>query len=426
MALSPAQDTWCAMGCQAPLLLTTAAEICHSVSMQWANTKTPAVQRVIGLISGTSADGVDAALVEIQGHGLASQVCVLAHATYPYDADLRSQILAASYPESSSVDLICHLNFALGECFAAAAIATARMAGVPLDQIHLIGSHGQTIYHIPEASSTPPRRPSTLQIGEPCVIAERTGITTVADFRPRDMAAGGLGAPLAPYGHYLLFADPQRPKLVQNIGGIANVTVLAEPDMHGLLAFDTGPGNMLIDEALRHFSGGQQHYDAGGQMAAQGRVHQELLDTLLAHPFITQSPPKATGREAFGQVLFHTMLECASVFGLSPVDIVCTCTTFTAASILRNYQHFIWPRWAIAEVIICGGGVYNAELMRLLRAGVQPCPVTTPETYGYPNEALEAILFALLAHATVYGQPANVPGATGAQRAVVLGKIVPA
>lgn len=384
------------------------------------------MQRVIGLMSGTSADGVDAALVEIEGHGLEVRVRVLAHATYPYETVLRTQILAASTPESSCVDLICHLNFALGECFAEAAIAVARLAGVPLAQIDLIGSHGQTIYHIPQASSVPPRRASTLQIGEPCIIAERTGITTVADFRPRDMAVGGLGAPLAPYGHALLFADPQRPKLVQNIGGIANVTVLADSAPSDRLAFDTGPGNMLIDEAVRHFSGGQQHYDAGGEMAAQGRVHQELLATLLAHPFITQPPPKATGREMFGQALLHTVLERASAFGLAPADVVCTCTAFTAASVLRNYERFIWPRCTIAEVIFCGGGVYNAELMRLLRDGVQPCVVTTPEAYGYPNEALEAILFALLAHATVHGQPANMPSATGAQRPVILGKIVPA
>jgi anhydro-N-acetylmuramic acid kinase len=214
--------------------------------MQRASTGTPKVQRVIGLMSGTSADGVDAALVEIQADSLRPQVRILTHATYPYDAALRAQILAASYPESSSVDLICHLNVALDECFAAAAMAVAHIAGVPLDQIDPIGSHGQTIYHIPEPSTTLPRYPSTLQIGEPCVIAERTGITTVADFRPRDMAAGGLGEPLAPYGHYLLFADPRRPKLVQDIDGIANVTVLANADRHDLLAFDTDPGNMLL------------------------------------------------------------------------------------------------------------------------------------------------------------------------------------
>ena len=336
--------------------IDTTSEICHSVTMQWASPGIPKVQRVIGLMSGTSADGVDAALVEIQDNSPRPVIRVLAHATYPYEAALRAQILAASYPPSSSVDLICHLNVALGECFATAAIAVAHTAGLPLDQIDLIGSHGQTIYHMPEASTTPPWRPSTLQIGEPCVIAERTGNTTVADFRLRDMAAGGLGAPLAPYGHHLLFAEPHRPKLVQNIGGIANVTVLADADMYSLLAFDTGPGNMLIDEALRH----------------------------------------------------------------------CTCTAFTAASILDNYHRFIWPRWTITEVIICGGGVYNTELMRLLRDGLAPCAVTTPETYGYPNEALEAILFALLAHATVHGRPGNVPGATGARRTVVLGKIVPA
>jgi anhydro-N-acetylmuramic acid kinase len=394
--------------------------------MRGISTETAAVQRVIGLMSGTSVDGVDAALVEIEGHGLTARVRVLAHATYPYDAALRAQILAASAPESGRVDLICHLNFALGECFAEAAIAVARLAGMPLDQIDLIGSHGQTIYHIPQASSVPPRCPSTLQIGEPCVIAERTGITTVADFRPRDMAAGGLGAPLAPYGHYVLFAEPQRPKLVQNIGGIANVTVLAEATLQGLLAFDTGPGNMLIDEALRHFSGGQQHYDAGGQMAAHGRVHQELLAALLAHPFIAQPPPKATGREVFGQVLLQTVLERAGALALAPADVVRTCTAFTAASILLNYQRFIWPRWTITEVVVCGGGIYNLELMQMLRDGLPACTLTTPETYGYPNEALEAILFALLAHATVHGQPGNVPGATGAQRAVVLGKIIPA
>src|SRR5262245_47019916 len=245
------------------LLLTTAAEICHSVVMRGTRTEISAVQRVIGLMSGTSADGVDAVMVDGRGHGLTAQVHVLADATYLYDATLRAQILAASYPESSSVDLICHLNFALGECFAEAAIAVAHMAGLSLDQIDLIGSHGQTIYHIPKMSNAPLRRASTLQIGEPCIIAERTGITTVADFRPRDMAAGGLGAPMAPYGHYLLFADPQRPKLVQNIGGIANVTVLAAPDVQDLLAFDTGPGDMLIDGALRHVRRGQEHYAAG-------------------------------------------------------------------------------------------------------------------------------------------------------------------
>jgi anhydro-N-acetylmuramic acid kinase len=392
------------------------------------NTLTDASQekRVIGLMSGTSVDGVDAVLALIQGHGPRMRIRVLAHATYPYPPALREQILAASYPESSRVDLICHLNFAVGACFAEAALAIAHTAGVPLAQVDLIGSHGQTIYHIPVPSTAPPRQASTLQIGEPCVIAERTGVTTVADFRPRDMAAGGLGAPLAPYGHYVLFAHPQRPKAVQNIGGIANVTVLADADISATLAFDTGPGNMLIDEALRYYTGGQQHYDANGQMAAQGRVHQGLLSELLQHPFVTQPPPKATGRETFGQALFLTVRERAQALGLPPADVVRTCTAFTVEAIVYNYQRFVFPHWSIAEVVVCGGGACNPVLLQMLKGRLQPCAVTTPEAYGYPNAALEALLFAILAHETLAGYAANIPRATGAQHPVILGKIVPA
>ncbi|MGQ4806705.1 Anhydro-N-acetylmuramic acid kinase [Candidatus Entotheonellaceae bacterium PAL068K] len=383
------------------------------------------VTRVIGLMSGTSADGVDAALIDIEGQGVALGVRVLAHATYPYAPALREQILAASYPESSSVDLICHLNFALGACFADAAVALAHTAGIPLDQIDLIGSHGQTIYHLPLASTSPPRQVSTLQIGEPCVIAERTGITTVADFRPRDMAAGGIGAPLSPYGHFILFADPQRPKVVQNIGGIANVTVLTRPTVTDLLAFDTGPGNMLIDEAVRHFTDGRQDYDVDGQMAAQGRVHEGLLAELLQHPFITAPPPKATGREDFGRHLFCQILQRAVTLGLPPEDVVRTCTALTATSIRLNYQRAIFPHWAITEMVVCGGGAHNPVLMQMLRQRLPSCTVTTPEDYHYPNEALEAMLFALLAHATLNAWPTNIPRTTGARRPVVLGKIVP-
>ena len=380
---------------------------------------------VIGLMSGTSVDGVDAVLVEIHGSGLATRVRVLAHDTFSYPSGLRDQLLAASYPESSSVDLICHVNFALGMCFADAALAIAGVAGVAIDHVDLIGSHGQTIYHIPVASTSPLRQASTLQIGEPCIIAERTGVTTVADFRPRDMAAGGLGAPLAPYGHYLLFADPQRPKLVQNIGGIANVTVLTAADIMHTLAFDTGPGNMLIDEAMCHFSNGRQRYDAEGRMAAQGVVHRGLLTTLLQHPFLTQPPPKATGRETFGAVLWQTVLQQANALGLSPADVVRTCTAFTAESVVLNYDRFIFPRWGVQEVVVCGGGVDNPTLMQLLRQRLHPCPVTTPDDYGYPNAALEAVLFAVLANETMHGYAANVPASTGANRPVILGKIVP-
>jgi anhydro-N-acetylmuramic acid kinase len=387
--------------------------------------KNQSKQYIIGLISGTSVDGIDAALIEVYNESLLTRVHVLAHDTYPYPASLREQLLDAAYPDSSSVDLICHLNAAVGVCFAEAAIAIAAAAHVPIETVDLIGSHGQTIHHIPVATITPHRSVSTLQIGEPCIITERTGVTTVADFRQRDMAAGGLGAPLAPYGHYQLFADPKRPKLVQNIGGIANVSALTETDVMQTLAFDTGPGNMLIDEAVRHATGAQQQFDAGGQLAAQGQTHAGLLSELLQHPFITQSPPKATGREAFGKTLWQHIHDRASHFNLSAADITRTCTAFTVESIALNYERFIFPHAAIDEIIVCGGGAENPLLMQLFRQRVQPISVVTPEHYGYPNAALEAIIFAMLAHATIHNRPSNIPRTTGATHPVVLGKIVP-
>lgn len=381
--------------------------------------------RVIGLISGTSVDGIDAALIEVRDDGDSTKVHVLAHDTYPYPDHLQAQLLAAAYPDSSSVDLICHLNAAVGACFAEAALAIAGAAEVPMETVDLIGSHGQTIHHIPEATTTPLRSVSTLQIGEPCIITERTGVTTVADFRPRDMAAGGLGAPLAPYGHYQLFADPQRPKLVQNIGGIANASALTGTDVMQTLAFDTGPGNMLIDEAARHATGGRQQFDADGRLAAQGQTHAGLLSELLQHPFILQPPPKATGREAFGKPVWQHIRDRVAALNLSPADIARTCTAFTVESIALNYEHFIFPHQTIDEIIVCGGGAENPLLMQLFRQRVQPISVVTPEHYGYPNAALEAIIFAMLAHATIHRRPSNIPRTTGASHPVILGKIVP-
>ncbi len=387
--------------------------------------KNQSIRRIIGLMSGTSVDGVDAALIEVRDDGPSVGVQVLAHDTYPYPPDLQVQLLAAAYPDSSSVDLICHVNAAVGVCFADAAIAIAAAANVAIESVDLIGSHGQTIHHIPVATTTPLRSASTLQVGEPCIITERTGVTTVADFRPRDMAAGGLGAPLAPYGHYQLFADPQRTKLVQNIGGIANVSVLTGTDVMQTLAFDTGPGNMLIDQAVLHATGGRQRFDAGGQLAAQGQTHAGLLSELLQHPFIAQPPPKATGREVFGKDLWQRIHDRAGDLNLSPADIAHTCTAFTVESIALNYERFIFPHWSIDEIIVCGGGAENPLLMQLFRQRVQPISVVTPEHYGYPNAALEALIFAMLADATMHNRPANIPRTTGATRPVVLGKIVP-
>ena len=376
---------------------------------------------IIGLMSGSSVDGVDAALVDVQGQSVDLAVEVLAHASYPYQSTLRDQLLTVSDPETSSVDLICHLNVALGHCFADAAFAVAKVANIPLNQVDLIGSHGQTIYHIPEASDIPPRHMSTLQIGEPSIIAERTGATTVADFRPRDMAAGGLGAPLSPYGHYILFATHGQPKLIQNIGGIGNVTVLTGQGLEQTIAFDTGPGNMVIDEAVHDLTAGRLAFDVDGRMAAKGQVDQGLLNELLQHPFVTQSPPKATGRETFGKHFFQHFFKRSTTLDLSADDVVATCTAYTAETIRCNYQSFILPHWPITEVVVCGGGAQNPTLMRMLAATLPTCRLTTPAVYGYPNEALEAILFALLAYASINGQPNSLPSVTGARHPVILG-----
>lgn len=397
----------------------------HHPDIIFVPTEKQSFIRVVGLMSGTSVDGVDAACVEVYRSGASVQVQVLAYDTYPYPLDLREQILAASYPESSQVDLICHLNVAVGECFAEATLAIITAAGLAPNQVDLVGSHGQTLYHIPTAIAQPPRLASTLQVGEPCVIAERTGITTVADFRPRDMASGGIGAPLAPYAHHLLFADPDHPKLVQNIGGIGNVSVLATANVSEILAFDTGPGNMLIDAAVSHLTEGQQLYDADGELASQGTVNGALLETLMQHPFVHQDPPKATGREAFGQHLWQEIHRQAQHLCLSGPDIIRTCTAFTVDSMVFNYEQFVYPKYHIDEIIVCGGGAANPVLMQMLRDRVSPIQIRTSEDYGYPNEALEAILFAMLAHATMQGQPSNVPRTTGATRGVILGKIIP-
>jgi len=288
-----------------------------------------------------------------------------------------------------------------------------------------VGSHGQTVYHIPDSRREGGRKVcSTLQIGEPSVIAERTGITTVADFRPRDVAAGGEGAPLVPFADYFLFAHRRLTRAVQNIGGIANVTYLpAGGSVADVLAFDTGPGNMMIDRVVHHVTRGRAGYDAGGRLAARGKVHAPLLARLLSHPYLQRQPPKSTGREMFGVQFTDTVYRKALLRGLAPLDILATVTAFTACSIADAYNRFL-PRMP-DEVILCGGGAENAALVGLLRQQMPAAKVRRTDDLGIPARAKEAVSFAILAAATVRGQANNVPSATGARRAVVLGKVVP-
>ena len=378
--------------------------------------------RVAGLMSGTSADGVSAAIVDLGRCG----VKVVAFGTFPYPPMLRRAVLDLCRPESGRVDDVCHLNFVLGEVFASALIRLAKRAGVPLGSIDLVGSHGQTIQHIPQGRLFGRRRVrSTLQIAEPAVITERTGITTVADFRPRDVAAGGEGAPLVPYADFLLFGGGPVSRAVQNIGGIANVTYLpARGSASDTLAFDTGPGNMVIDYVVSRATSGQLRYDRDGRLAARGRVEPRLLRELMRHPFLRRRPPKSTGREEFGSQFAEAVYQRARRRGVPPLDILATVTAFTAKSIAQAYGCYL--PGGVEEVLLCGGGARNRTLVRMLLAELPAARVRMTDELGVPVEAKEAVAFALLAAATIRGEPGNVPQATGARRPVLLGKIVPA
>jgi anhydro-N-acetylmuramic acid kinase len=380
------------------------------------------VRHVVGLMSGTSADGVDAAVCAISGSGKSTQVRLLHFTCQPYDAEVRAEVLAVSQPPAGTVDRLCRLHYVLGEVFAQAALAALRGAGLSPADAHLIASHGQTVHHLPAAD--PLGRwlaRSTLQLGEPAVIAQRTGVLTVANFRAADIAAGGQGAPLVPYADWVLLGDPQHDRAVQNIGGIANVTFLpAGGSLAEVVAFDTGPGNMLLDGAVRHFSGGARSYDTGGALAATGTPHPELLAWLMAHPFLAQPPPRSTGREAFGSEYLAAILAQAAARRLSEPDLLATLTAFTAASIADAYRRWL-PRLP-AEVILGGGGTHNATLRRMLAAALPGVALRTHADFGIPDDAKEAIAFALLGNEALLGVPANVPGATGA-RPAILGQI---
>jgi len=381
--------------------------------------------RVVGLMSGTSADGIDAAIVDVHESG-GNPVRLLAYDVFPYSPPIRRQILKLSRPESARLDDICHYNFVLGELFAEAVIKLCKNSGVALRSIDLIGSHGQTIYHSP----TPKRSGrwkirSTLQIAEPGIIAQRTGITTVADFRPRDMAVGGQGAPLVPYADYALFNHKSLARAVQNIGGIANVTYLPPCcTLRDVIAFDTGPGNMIIDHMARLATGGRRRYDKDGKMAAGGSVNTKLLTKLLRHPFFRRRPPKSTGREQFGSEYADRIYEKARKGAIQDADVVATVTAFTAFSIAEAYKKFL-PAMP-DEVILSGGGAHNAALVQMLHQQLPGVTLRRTDDFGISVDAKEAVSFAVLASATIKDLPNNVPTATGAERPVVLGKIVPA
>jgi len=374
---------------------------------------------VIGLISGTSADGIDAAVVRLDGTPPSLTWEVLGHSHRSFTPELRAEIFVCFHPESSSVDRLCRLNFALGRAFGTAALDAARDAGLNVDKIDLIGSHGQTLWHEPPVNGIG----STLQLGEPAIIAEMTSVPVVSNFRTRDMAVGGQGAPLVPLADWLLLSHPTKIRAAQNIGGIANVTYLpaTTDSKNGVIAFDIGPGNMLIDEAARLATNGEWNYDHNGELAAQGRVNKNLLAEWLRELYFQQKPPRTTGRELFGTQRATEYWNQAIQRGLSPNDIVATITALTVRSIEHAYRTFL-PAFP-DEVIVSGGGARNRTLMTMLKERLAPAVVTTSDEYGLGIEAKEAVAFAVLAYETWHKRPGNIPTATGASRAVVLGSI---
>jgi anhydro-N-acetylmuramic acid kinase len=375
----------------------------------------------LGIMSGTSADGIDVALVRMTGRTASLEN----FAAFPFLPGVQKAILKIGEGRPVTTREISQLNFLLGEIFASAALAACRKFRVDPTQIDVIGSHGQTVFH----QGTPTlfngqRIASTLQIGEPSVIAARTGITTVGDFRPADMAAGGQGAPLVPFVDFLLYRHPKIGRLALNIGGIANVTVIpAGAQLEDVFAFDTGPGNMVIDALVRHFTRGRKRFDRNAEMAAKGKVLPGLLNSLLCDEYFFKLPPKTAGREQYGEQYIRSLLSWREVREAKPEDVIRTATILTALSILDALHSLVAPRAKIRELIVSGGGAHNPLLLAQIDSGLNRIRVRTADELGVPGDAKEAFAFAVLARETLRKQPANVPGATGAKKSVVLGKV---
>ncbi len=373
---------------------------------------------VVGLMSGTSADGIDAVLTRITGSGPTTKVEQLGFHFQPFDAPTRRAILDLCGGETGGTREVCLLGTHLGRLYADAVRELLKKTGT--EQPDLIGCHGQTVYHIPEETAylgTTLR--GTLQIGDPSYLAEEFGCPVVSDFRIRDMAAGGLGAPLVPYTEFLLYRSEIEDVALQNIGGIGNITLLpAGCTLDEVTAFDTGPGNMVMDELVMRLTGGTMHYDDGGRLAASGRVIPELLDRMMDDPYLKRKPPKTTGREYYGAEYVEKLLA----FGDYPlVDILATATAFTARSIAWSLRRF--ASRLPARLVVAGGGSRNPTLLGFLREALPEVKIQTHEELGLDSDAKEAVAFALLANEALFGNCNNAPSATGARHPVVMGRI---
>jgi len=373
--------------------------------------------RVAGIMSGTSLDGVDVAVIDIDDDGFDA----VGFHSVPYPEPLRAALLAVSNCETHTSE-ISRLNFVLAEVYAEAFFYTCQKCEIDPKSVQLIGCHGQTVFHESEPVEYLGRKvASTLQIGDGSVLAKRTQTPVINDFRPADMAVGGKGAPLVPFVDYLLFKSDEVGRVALNIGGIANVTILpAKCTTKDVIAFDTGPGNMVMDQLAARFSGGKQHYDKGGKLALEGEVHPALLDELLQDEYYTKNPPKTAGREQYG----FTFVEKLVAKGLSPADTMATAAMLTAATIAEGIYRFSdAEEGGIAEVVVSGGGVHNPALMRMLQAELADMDVVNSADIGLDPDAKEAIAFAILAHEAWHNRANNLPSATGAGRSTVMGKL---
>jgi anhydro-N-acetylmuramic acid kinase len=383
---------------------------------------------VLGLMSGTSADGIDVALVRIvdrpAGAGISARLEGIYSTAYP--SRVREAILRVANVGATTSAEISHLDFLLGELYARSVLAALKKFRVAAAKVSLIGSHGQTIYHQGKPSKFlgVSRVSSTFQIGEPAVIAARTGITTVGDFRPADMAAGGQGAPLVPFVDYIIYRDAKIGRVALNIGGIANISVIpagARPEQ--VTAFDTGPGNMIVDALVRHYSRGRAVFDRDAKLAVRGQLQPQLLQKLLAHFYIYDPPPKTAGREQFGDAFARTIIEWGRRHRARPNDMIRTATLFTPLSIAEAMNRFVLPRTNIQELIVSGGGARNPLMMAQLAALLPSIKIRTSDEFGIPSQAKEAFAFAILAYEAFLARANNLPSATGAKRPAVLGKI---
>ncbi len=373
-------------------------------------------------MSGTSADGINVAIIRVLGQGLRTRFQLLAHRQTPYPVTVRHAVLAMMNAPQAAVADLARLNFLLGELYAAALL---RAQAAFKRNIQLIGCHGQTLYHQGEPAPYLGKKLSaTWQSGEGAVVAARLGIPVVSDFRPADLAAGGQGAPLVPYLDYLFYRHPRRGRILQNVGGIANLTAIpANAAAQRVIAFDTGPGNMVIDATTQRLFG--KTYDRGGSIAARGQVLEKVIAEILRQPFFRRPPPKSAGREQFGREFVSAFL--ARCKKSKKEDAVATATALTAKSIAQSLSRFVLGAKAgsFHDFIISGGGARNPTLLRMLQMELQPLALRlrTSDEFGLPAEAKEAVAFALLAYQTWRRQPSNLPAATGARRPAILGKI---